>query len=252
MGARWLTVLLSASLGCSGPGGTGSVPPGQPKAERETAVPDTFEWIEGEAVVRFSEVKCVRERSALWSACAATALSTRTPKVCGLPQGSRIAIFVLHGEWNAAARALDFSRGGLTPACRMPDAPAGVYAKCIDWGFPPTRENVRSFQACVRAATFDVLGDGTAHTQLGTEIDIAPYSKLGHAPGRCIEAGWTEKGAACLNHLRWQDDAPGQSKLPICDPTILSNVTLVTRSAPHRSLPDGGVHIERCSDEGNR
>jgi hypothetical protein len=88
-------------------------------------------------------------------------------------------------------------------------------------------------QACVRMVRADYCGDGTSHTQVGTEIDVYDTFKIESAdetvPGS-LEAEWGVDGAQCVLHTRWvsaaygdvqqymQDHCPGRynPQSPVC------------------------------------
>lgn len=114
---------------------------------------------------------------------------------------------------------------------------SGVVGKCVRWGYPPWMkgpggEDLAPFHAaCVRMARGDYCGDGVPHTKEGTSIDN--YDDLGiqrrgaaDDPSYVFEAGWTPRGAVCVNHVRWSDvvtldrlkaQCPRLAAMPVCD-----------------------------------
>jgi hypothetical protein len=96
--------------------------------------------------------------------------------------------------------------------CDLPPEPYSTADDCIWWGYAPTSDakERRRFNACVRMARADYLGNGTSGTRLG--IHIQPYTGSGGdqaecranaaACNGCFEASWDETGATCIAHYR--------------------------------------------------
>lgn len=96
--------------------------------------------------------------------------------------------------------------------------PAGVAAKCYNWGYKPWQKvdgGVYAKQtpqqlhtACTRMARADYCGDGRSFTKENTPIDMYDRVTIQHRAGDAgmtFEAAWTEHGAVCLSHRRWSD-----------------------------------------------
>ena len=133
----------------------------------------------------------------------------------------------------------------------------GVLAKCYFWGFAKSGEGERdpelkTYQACVKAARADYCGNGQSQTMPGTLIQIyetpetrdgtprkvgldrasciLPYVK----PDLCFEAIWDENRAVCVSHARYEEMPPGdcnkaamfpnQVKVPDADGGVTNNV----------------------------
>ena len=86
--------------------------------------------------------------------------------------------------------------------------------KCVTLGYLPW-VNRNTHQACTRMLRADYCGDGSSYTQSGTEINIQDKSNIHNYTSVpdwtecCIkkgwfhEAAWTEKGAKCVSHFRF-------------------------------------------------
>jgi hypothetical protein len=100
---------------------------------------------------------------------------------------------------------------------------SAVIAKCYRWGYRPWFEadrvdpNLfrRAHWTCTRMARADYCGDGIPHTVNQTPIyewdnlvpQIAP--PLEQVPTTMsFESGWSNCGAVCLSHFRWQNRPP--------------------------------------------
>jgi hypothetical protein len=88
---------------------------------------------------------------------------------------------------------------------------SGALAKCLRMGYEPWQttpagQPVRAvFNACVRMVRADYGGQGEALTENGRRIDV--YDSLGVQtpdldPTQHFEAGWNERGAVCVHHVR--------------------------------------------------
>jgi hypothetical protein len=133
--------------------------------------------------------------------------------------GDGLGVFV-PGVWDESGRhvAASDTAGGVIDAtfsCR-----AGVIAKCVFWGYEPWSVGSELHQACTRMARADYCGDGVAHTENGTLIDM--FDRHGiqstvDAAGLSFEAGWGPDGATCVSQPRYLDiDPQGELELPSC------------------------------------
>lgn len=132
------------------------------------------------------------------------------------------------GVWDEKSGRHSEDAGMFSFACE--DA---VVAKCYQhWGYRPWEAiegqppgaAAELHAACTRMARADYCGDGQPHTRDGTMVLVS--DNLGQVigrrpesgdPGYRFEAGWTSKGALCLEHPRWEDLAPGPScNVPVC------------------------------------
>jgi hypothetical protein len=135
------------------------------------------------------------------------------------------------GEWRNAClpdpegKRLGFPlAGSFTPDGRYEPAPGrllitctgGAEGKCVrfgykPWGRAPDGSSLKPYyQACVRLVRADYAGDGRGTTRNGQPIDI--YDSLGvQAPAKDtayeFEAGFDEKGAVCVRHVRVKENA---------------------------------------------
>ncbi|MEZ4452690.1 MAG: ADYC domain-containing protein [Nannocystaceae bacterium] len=116
-----------------------------------------------------------------------------------------------------------------------------VLAKCVEWGYRPWATGTKCdsqgqnctsvdllnyHQACTRLARADYCGDGTAHTQNGTLIDV--YDALnphiqaqmtGNDPNWGVEAEWGPDGATCIGsstRMQLLDDLEIAYETPPC------------------------------------
>ncbi len=86
----------------------------------------------------------------------------------------------------------------------------GVRGKCVRFGYRPwVSEEERLYNACTRMTRADYCGLGEGTTRDGMEIDY--YDSRGiqqsdNNPALSFEAGWTERGAVCVNHPRVSDN----------------------------------------------
>jgi hypothetical protein len=134
--------------------------------------------------------------------------------VCGSDAAGPIQGYVLRGFWDETATHVD-DPSMFTFACR-----GAVLAKCVDMGYKPWRSvqeckgtacrNVSLapvHQACTRMLRADYCGDGVAHTQNGTPVNVwDAFSIQTESPvssGWKLEAEWSPSGAVCLKDLRY-------------------------------------------------
>ncbi|WP_428265168.1 ADYC domain-containing protein [Haliangium sp.] len=123
--------------------------------------------------------------------------------VCA-PDSSGVAMgMFVDGQWDAYG---DYQPGGYTFSCT-----AGVIAKCArDWGYKPWKTlpaptaGLVGLQplhhACTRAARADYCGDGNAHTQDGTMIDM--FDVYGFNL-RELDSGFTRESGFDTDGARW-------------------------------------------------
>jgi hypothetical protein len=130
-----------------------------------------------------------------------------------------LGVFV-PGVWDESGRHVARLAAGdqtidTTFSCR-----AGVIAKCVFWGYRPWSVGSELHQTCTRMARADYCGDGVAHTENGTRIDM--FDRRGiqttvNAPDLSFEAGWGTDGAVCVSQPRYVDVGPnGELRLPSC------------------------------------
>jgi hypothetical protein len=99
--------------------------------------------------------------------------------------------------------------GPQLPSCGPPPVEAfSTAGDCINWHYGPTTGDQRLFNACVRMARADYLGNGSSATRVGTHIQpgSSPTDKCDCTDCEsCLEAYWDDHGAVCIYHLRWQE-----------------------------------------------
>lgn len=110
----------------------------------------------------------------------------------------------LSGQWDKTGNHLN--NGQITFACT-----SGVLAKCLRLGYKPWQQvdgaSLRNYhQACTRMLQADYCGNGIAHTQEGTPIDV--YDRLNiQRPtpdsNMVFEAAWSPEGAVLLSRTRY-------------------------------------------------
>ncbi len=155
--------------------------------------------------------------------------------VCGPDDdGVNVAIPV-QGWWDKNG-TVRFAADSFTFACRR-----GVISKCYRWGYRawdtspdnglpnnPALSLAQAHQACTRMARADYCGDGRTFTYDGTTINLwdifKPQVQRRDAQASIdlalsFEAGWSEQGAVCLSHARW-DDAPPEIFDPVACPLL--------------------------------
>jgi hypothetical protein len=125
------------------------------------------------------------------------------------PEGRRLG-FPLAGRFTADGRYQPLP-GRLLITCT-----GGAEGKCVRFGYKPW-ERARdgapleaAYNACVRLVRADYAGDGRGTTRNGQPIDI--YDSLGvQAAANDLayefEAGFDEKGAVCVRHVRVRENA---------------------------------------------
>lgn len=146
--------------------------------------------------------------------------------VCGTDgNGQSILGYPLAGRWDhsvgtatGGAHIDDSDRFGI--ACR-----GAAIAKCVELGYKPwskTQECNASgdcqdvslkdlHQACTRMVRADYCGDGASHTEVGTEVDTFDAFGLQSEDSVTwnLEAEWTQSGAQCVLHTRWDSSNYG-------------------------------------------
>ena len=121
-------------------------------------------------------------------------------------QPHAMGLFV-DGRWRPDGSWYD---DGYTFSCT-----GGVIAKCArQWGYKPWRSLSSEgrtialqplHQACTRAARADYCGDGVSHTSEGTIVELFDryhFNQQTRWPNGRLEAGFSERGAGWLRHLR--------------------------------------------------
>jgi ADYC domain len=162
-----------------------------------------------------------------WSCSAASFGSPSGNPFCGVPLGNPLPLFLIKA--NLSNGSFTFTSGALTAVCgggsTAPPPPPPMCSiaaerystvdDCIRWGYGPTTNVIdqRRFNACVRMARADYLGNGKSATRRG--IHIQPYTGIGPdlpecsanaaCCGGCFEALWDENGASCIDHQRVED-----------------------------------------------
>jgi hypothetical protein len=124
----------------------------------------------------------------------------------------------VNGKWDADTGDFIADSTVFTYACQ-----GAALAKCVEWGYEiwgthqecdgatcQERSLADFHQACTRMVRGDYCGDGVAHTENGTTIDV--WDALGiltetTGSGLDLEAEWTTDGAACVMHTRWVESA---------------------------------------------
>jgi hypothetical protein len=110
----------------------------------------------------------------------------------------------LSGQWDKTGNHLD--NGQITFACTN-----SVLTKCLRLGYKPWQEvngqSLRNYhQACTRMLRADYCGNGIAHTQDGTPIDVYDRLNIQQATlnsDMVFEAAWSPDGAVLLNQTRY-------------------------------------------------
>jgi hypothetical protein len=120
--------------------------------------------------------------------------------------------FPLAGDFDANGALVE------TPGLFSLTCTSGAQGKCVRFGYAYWKRAADGtrleplYQACLRMVRADYCGDGRAATRDGTMIDV--YDDHGiqsptRDPGFRFEAGWSARGAACVEHARLADDTLG-------------------------------------------
>jgi hypothetical protein len=115
---------------------------------------------------------------------------------------------------------------------------SGVIAKCARWGFNPWEGYADLHQTCTRMARADYCGDGVAHTQNGTTIDVFDREGIQvQESGEefVFEAGWGPDGAVCVNKPRYAGEPTCWADKPRCadwEDAQAEGALIGNRSAP--------------------
>lgn len=117
----------------------------------------------------------------------------------------------------------------------------GAVAECARWGYhTPGPDQRERYQACIRMARADYCGNGVDHTCAGTQIRYWPEGASAPDGGAAaFEAAWSENGAVCGGHLRWQEQ-----KIWGC-PLLAVPCTLA--EAPSRADPSKKIRVYNAS-----
>ncbi|XQQ07233.1 MAG: ADYC domain-containing protein [Leptolyngbya sp. IPPAS B-1204] len=126
--------------------------------------------------------------------------------LCQPDRNGRIQAIPLSGQWDKAGNHLD--NGQITFACTN-----SVLVKCLRLGYKPWQQvngqSLRDYhQACTRMLRADYCGNGIAHTQEGTPIDVYDRLNIQRATpnsGMVFEAAWSPGGAVLLHRTRYPD-----------------------------------------------
>jgi hypothetical protein len=110
----------------------------------------------------------------------------------------------LSGQWDKTGNHLDNDQ--ITLACTN-----GVLAKCVRLGYKPWQqvngESLRDYhQACTRMLRADYCGNGIAHTQEGTPVDVSDRLNVQQPTpdsNMVFEAAWSPEGAVLLHRTRY-------------------------------------------------
>lgn len=129
----------------------------------------------------------------------------------------------LRGTWDRGGTYQD-NENRITFSCL-----SGALAKCVRLGYRPWQtirgRSLKEYhQACVRMIRADYCGDGTTHTQDGTQINL--YDRLGVrkrdiVPGMSFEAAWGSDGAQAIHHTRYPESLAYVQR--VCPHRLASN-----------------------------
>jgi hypothetical protein len=123
------------------------------------------------------------------------------------PDGRRQAI-PLRGKMNLSEGRFEIDGSdSFELACT-----AGAMGKCVRFGYGPWKQpdqlSLDRYNACIRMVRADYGGMGEGTTRNGMRIDIYDVAGINSReptaapPDMEFEAGWTENGAVCVNHVR--------------------------------------------------
>jgi hypothetical protein len=139
--------------------------------------------------------------------------------ICG--EGVR-GMFV-PGVWDPEGARLNADQVSETAAPFSFSCSTGVIAKCVTWGYQPwvDQQAADLHQTCTRLARADYCGDGVAHTENGTLIDVLDFEGIQRQSSEpdelSFEAAWGPNGAVCVNQTRYADTVVKQGPIqPSC------------------------------------
>ncbi|MCH9682291.1 MAG: hypothetical protein K0V04_12705 [Deltaproteobacteria bacterium] len=117
---------------------------------------------------------------------------------------------------------LETSQVSVDPGALLIACVDGALGKSIEWGFSPWTPppaDLTSWQTGIRAIRADYCGDGVAHTETGTAIQIASYAaELEFEFSASVtEAVFGPDGALCLSQPRIPLEGALGCVLPACD-----------------------------------
>ncbi len=114
----------------------------------------------------------------------------------------------------------------------------GAVGKAVSYGYTPWDFGTNFHQLATAMVRADYCGDGTSHTEVGTQIWLNDYVLYNNAPApfpAVKEAEWTMAlgGASCvstprLGELQGQPIVCGGNTLPACGGTGLPQPTIIT------------------------
>jgi hypothetical protein len=115
----------------------------------------------------------------------------------------------MSGEWKQDPRVVTLSCNASAGLDQTLSADGAITTCIQNWRYDPETHQDQ-FLACIRAVRADYCGDGTAHTQYATDLDIHGtatnvMTRDQCNDGRAFEASWSKSGAVCLAHERWRD-----------------------------------------------
>jgi len=163
--------------------------------------------------------------------------------LCAADDDGAPAAIPVQGWWDESGM-VHYDADSFTFSCRR-----GVISKCYRWGYRawdtafdnglpgnPALSMRQAHQACTRMARADYCGDGRSFTYNGTIINLWDIFKpqvqvrdpmASTELNLTFEAGWSEHGAVCLSHARW-DNAPPEIFDPVACPLLFDKGGLVT------------------------
>jgi len=124
------------------------------------------------------------------------------------PCGPGIAGTFVPGVWNESGARQDRMALGGAVVDTTYSCTTGALAKCELLGYRPWTAGPDQHQACTRMIRADYCGDGTAHTENGTTIDVFDVEGVQrptNGDGLSFEAGWGPQGAICVSEPRYRD-----------------------------------------------
>jgi hypothetical protein len=121
---------------------------------------------------------------------------------------------------------------------------SGALAKCLRIGYEPWQGapgggTLRAtYNACIRMIRADYTGQGVPYTANGRQIDVYDIHGIqapADLPDQAFEAGWDDRGAVCVHHVRVSDKVTLQA-LEATVPRLRGNVGEVCTEAHARAL----------------